>query len=239
MKKDSKINKLLSCNKLLKWIFKNSSIGYKSAQSDTNSVSSLSLLIDMNGSHRKVIENQFKDKQPANKSRFTRKKRKNSRKAVDQQAGMFKIGSFRKKFTLRNDFVEQIDSKEAYLDRLWNPKCKKIVDNTPDTANPLRFESNFDPSDVDQRKPTYLIKHKPSDIVNLLLGLNKCSICESELVELDSPLEIMPCRCIFHLYCLISSHLLLKKICPLCYSRFSKKQITSYNEKWKSRYWLT
>lgn len=235
MKKDSKINKLLSCNKLLKWIFKNSSIGYKSVQSDTNSVSSLSLLIDMNGSHRKVIENQFKDKQTANKSRFTRKKRKNSRKAVDQQAGMFKGGNCRKKFTLKNDFSEQIDSKE-YLDRLWNPKCNKI-DNSRDTANLLRFETNFDPFDLDQRKPAYLIQHKPSDIVNLLLGLNECSICESELVELDSPLEILPCRCIFHLYCL-SSHLLWKKFCPFCYTCFSKKQITSYNEKWKSRYWL-
>ena len=238
MKKDSKINRLLSCNRLLKWIFRNSSIGYKSVQSDTTSVNSLSLLIDVNNGNLRVIENQFKDKSPANKSRFTRKKRKTARKAVDQQAGMFKGGNYRKKFTLKNDFIEQIDSKEDYLNRLWNPKCKRI-DNACDTANLLKFDSNFDPFDIDQCKPAHQMKHKPSDIVNLLLGQRECSICQNELVELDTPLEIMPCHCIFHLYCCISSNLLWKKICPFCYTLFSKKQITAYAEKWKSRYWLS
>ena len=238
MKKGSKINRLLSCNKLLKWIFRNSSIGYKSMQSDTTSVNSLSLLIDVNSGNLKVIENQFKDKQPANKSRFARKKRKNSRKSVDQQAGMFKSSNCRRKFTLKNDFTEQGGSKEDYLNRLWNPtKCRQI-DNSRNTVSLLEFDSNFDSADVDQRKPAYPPKHKPSDIVNMLLGLKECSICENELVELDSPLEIMPCQCIFHLYC-ISSHLLWKKICPFCYTLFSKKQITTYTEKWKSRYWLS
>lgn len=124
----------------------------------------------------------------------------------------------------------------CFDDNFVNNNCNKLDNETK--------SSNFNSSNLSQsgHQLTNSIHHfrtKKSDIVNLLLELKECSICENDLnspVEL-TPLEIMPCHCIFHLYC-ISSHLNLKKFCPFCLKNYSKKQISTYHQKWKNRYWL-
>lgn len=221
MKKSSKFHKLL------RWIFNQSSIGYKTH--DDKSVNSLSILIDM-----KVIENaQFiKDKQTKKMKKVTKKFKKSSRKkSIDthlDSSQMFKSNS-KNRFKLKNELIEQFDSNEDYLNKLWTPRCAKDrVLNQEKTINLLNFESTSEPPNL------YAIKQ--SDVVNLLL--KECYICENDLNDLNSPLEIMPCRCVFHLYC-ISSHLIFEKICPFCFTLFSKKQLISYNKKWKDRYWLS
>lgn len=231
----SKMRKDCKLNKLLKWIFRARSIGYKSLPTDTNSVNSLSLLIDMNNKNIKVIENQsLKDKQ-TNQRKFNRRRKKlnATRKSIEQTPGyldqsMFRTSNQKRKFTLKNDFVEQLSSTEEYqnyLDKLWTPKVKKLS-----TVDLLSLDAER------QHRPDHPFEHK-SDIVNLLLDSKECSICEHDLNDYES-LEIMPCSCVFHLYC-ISSHLLIKKICPFCFQIFTKKQITSYNRKWRQRYWLS
>ena len=225
MKKDSKLNNKF--NKFIKWIFKNSSIGYKNLQNDTSSVNSLSLLIDMNSNNIKVIENQFKQDS-------RRKRKKKCRKSIDQQMLNFQK---KQRFILKNDLLDQMESKEDYLNKIWTPKSNSSkIQNEGTASNLFGFESNFEPDknhSLASRKQTDIV-----DLLNSLLEIKECPICENDLNNLDSPLEIMPCKCVFHLYC-ISSYLIFKKICPFCFKNYTKKQIMKYNKKWKSRCWLT
>jgi hypothetical protein len=235
MKKKSKIDRFL------KWILKNTSLGFhrnynNSLYNDANSVNSLSLLINMNNSNLKIIDNEsIKDK-------FTRKKKiyfKN--KLIEQQSTSNYLNqqiakkNFKGKSNLKSNLKESMESKEEYLNRLWTPIIKKPYNNNQ-TADLINLD-DFNKSNTNKSDLIYSIKYKKSDIVNLLLETKECSICENDLDGNDS-IEILPCACIFHLYC-VQSYLLFKKICPFCLKIFTKKQITSYIKQWNQRYWLT